>query len=74
MTFEDLKRLQRGIHRMNRQDFDKVLAETIGATRDYTQYVWKLFQDNPIGYMTSRNPERQGQALFEMAWEKGKES
>lgn len=74
MTFDDLKRLRTGTHRINRRDFDEVLSLTIGATRDYTEFVWIKFQDDPLGYMTSRNPSIQGQALFELAWKKGAET
>lgn len=74
MNFDDLQRLQRGVHRMTIDDFSQVLADSIGASRDYARSCWARFQDNPLGYMSSRQPERQGEVLMQAAWVKGGES
>jgi hypothetical protein len=71
MTFEDLKRLNRGLYRIDGKEFEAVLAESIGAGREYSSRVWSRFQDDPVRYMSSRVPEIQGQKLFELAWQKG---
>ena len=72
MIFEDVRRLQRGIHLLDFVEFYQVLITTVGADSKYAQDCWKDFQDNPIGYMTSRRGGNQGEELFKLCWEKGK--
>lgn len=74
MTFDDFLRVQRGIYRINQKDFAEALAESIGASREYASACWAHFRDNPMGYMTSRNPSVQGERLLAVAWAKGAES
>ena len=73
MKFDDLKRLSRGVHRISFKEFDQALAQSIGATTDYSRGCWVPFQDNPLGYMVSRRPEKQGELLLDLAWAKGGE-
>lgn len=74
MTFDGLLRLKFGLVRISFKDFDEVLRTSVGASKEYSQLCWPRFQDNPISYITSRNPIAQGQALFALAWSRGGES
>lgn len=72
MKFDDLKRLRRGINRIDFEEFCTVLKRVLGACDNaYCLDVWNNFQDYPLQYMDSRQPQSQGQALFELAWRKG---
>lgn len=73
MSFDDLKRLSRGAYRITFKEFDQALAQSIGSSTEYARGCWPSFQNNPLAYMTSRNPERQGEVLFDLAWAKGGE-
>jgi hypothetical protein len=73
MRFDDLKRLSRGLHRISGKEFQEVLEQTIGASREYSRNCFPRFRDDPIGYMASRQPEIQGVKLLELAWQKGEE-
>jgi hypothetical protein len=73
VKFDDLKRLARGAYRISFKEFDKALEQSIGATTDYSKRCYAPFQNNPLVYMTSRSPERQGEALLDLAWAKGGE-
>lgn len=71
MTFEDMKRLRRGVCRITFEEFCEVLRKSIGATPSYAIGVWAEFQNYPIQYMDNRQPQIQGEMLFNLAWEKG---
>jgi hypothetical protein len=73
VNFDDLKRLSRGLHRIDGKEFQAVLEESIGASREYARNCFPRFRDDPIGYMASRQPTIQGEKLLELAWKKGEE-
>jgi integrase len=51
-------------------DFDafaEVTIRELGATRDYAEGAWPLFQAGPIAYCLSRTPRSYGEALWALA-------
>ena len=73
MTFEDLKLMRKGVHRMTKQDFRDSLKRSIDANEEYADGCWCLFMDSPMWYMTSRNPEIRGEDLLQTVMNKARE-
>ena len=70
---EQLQRLQRGIHRMTRQQFRNALRRSLRADKSYADGCWIPFQDNPLGYLCTRRPQVQAEELIRVALRLGKE-
>jgi len=60
----ELHILNRGAALMTKQQFRNALSRSIGASKDYADGCFNSFKDNPMGYLTSRNPPQQAHALI----------
>ncbi len=65
-TTDDINRLLNAMEEVTFEDFGVVLKETIKADDNYIHRVWCSWCDNPLGYMRSRSPISQGEALLKL--------
>jgi len=69
LSLDDLERLQRGLTRITYDEFKFALQGSLGHRLDeeYLRPRWAAFEDNPVGFMLSRNPIEQGESLLRIA-------
>jgi len=67
ITADSLKKFYTGLQKITRKQFRNALKRSIGATADYADGCWNTFQDNPLGYLATRNPQSQSEALLRIA-------
>jgi hypothetical protein len=70
LTLENAAKLHYGFARISFEEFAAVLHETIGARDDYARGCWPQFNSGYLGYCFSREPIKQGEALFALAMKK----
>ena len=63
------QRLREGASRMSPEAFRGCLKRSIGASKDYADVCWVSFQDDPVGYLASRNPQSQSREIIRVILE-----
>lgn len=59
-----------GSCRVTQQDFRDALSRSILASAQYADENYIPFRDNPLGYLTTRNPSAQSPELIKLIIEK----
>lgn len=73
LKYEDFLTVNRGIHRIDYEDFRDVVMRFTPVGEPHMRAWWSAFALNPAAFMCSRNPTALGQALFDLAAERGEE-
>ncbi len=68
MTLTELQKLCDGISKVSFDEFKFAIRSAAPhVCDDYLGQKWRDFHADPIGFMLSRNPIEQGEALFRIA-------
>lgn len=67
ITIEDVRTLKLGVDDMTLQQFRNALKRSIGANKDYADGCWIPFMNDPLGYLATRNPQKQSEELIRVA-------
>ena len=66
--------LRRGAQKMTKQQFRNALKRSIGADKEYAAGAWIQFQDSPMHYLCSRNPQEQAMELVKIMMKLGQKN
>ena len=73
MTWGTFKAVRRGLGLIDYYQFKRIVCYVIGCGDDYVAASWSEFDRNRLDYCISRDPEEQGYALINLAYQLNKE-
>lgn len=65
-TVSDISRLHRAIESISFETFCRIGMGVLQTDTEYMGSCWPSFLRDPLGYIASRRPESQGDALLEL--------
>jgi hypothetical protein len=65
--WKDLQTIYRGLGKIDYEQFKLTVKHTINCGDDYAAAAWAQFYGDRLNYCLSRNPEKQGYALINLA-------
>jgi hypothetical protein len=69
VSWKDIKAIHNGLGLIDYEHFKRIIAVTIECRDDYAAAAWAQFHGDRLNYCLSRNPEKQGYALINLAIE-----